>query len=214
MRTLIIFLFITLVLTQEQQYKVHKSFDKETKQCDAKIEECEKVYKCPIGKKKEGGRCVRICPKDKVFIGGKCVKDKCAPGQILRHLIRGCACPPDQIRVEGRCICPAGQLKHGRCVRICPPDKVFRENKCVKDKCAPGLIHLKSQISGCSCPQYKKLEEGRCICKYGQSRGKCYCPPGQISRLHHCVYKPFRCPRGTLKRGNRCIKKRNVTTQF
>ena len=44
MRTLIIFLFITLVLTQEQQYKVHKSFDKETKQCDAKIEECEKVY--------------------------------------------------------------------------------------------------------------------------------------------------------------------------
>ena len=67
-----------------------------------------------------------------MFIGGKCVKDKCAPGQILRHLIRGCACPPDQIRVEGRFICPAGQLKHGRCV--CPSGTIRRGNQCVKKK--------------------------------------------------------------------------------
>ena len=168
MRTLIIFLFIALVLTQEQQYKVHKSFDKETKQCDAKIEECEKVYKCPIGKKKEGGRCVRICPKDKVFIGGKCVKDKCAPSQILRHYIRGCACPPDQIRVEGRCICRAGQLKHGRCV--CPSGTIIRRNQCVKKKnnCPPGKISR-----GKLCVEKKQIN----------------CPTGMIKRRNQCVRK-------------------------
>ena len=53
-----------------------------------------------------------------MFIGGKCVKEKCSPGLILRNSIRRCACPPDQIREEGRCICQYGQLKKGKCV--CP----------------------------------------------------------------------------------------------
>ena len=51
-----------------------------------KIEQCEKVFKCPVAKKKEGLKFVRICPPDKVFILGKCVKEKYAPGQFNKKI--------------------------------------------------------------------------------------------------------------------------------
>lgn len=180
------------------------------------------VRTCPPGTVRRHGQCVRTvrrCPEGTILRRGRCVKitRHCPTGTVRRgnrcvrvgdHHVR--PCPQGTVRRGNRCVkiagthgvrCPRGTIKRGnRCVRVkgrtikrCPPGTLRRGNRCVR-------IGKKSTHSHSNRVRRNNASRLRAI-----QRKRAIQQRKAIQRRRAVK----RCPRGTVRRGNRCVRVRS-----
>ncbi|MEM7428235.1 MAG: hypothetical protein AAF441_19260 [Pseudomonadota bacterium] len=186
-----------------------------------------RCYRCAAGRAWDAGkkRCVRTsaqksCPAGQVRVNGRCRQKANAAGAARK-------CGRGARYVKGRgCVCPRGRrydAKLQRCVRsartqrceqsrrkadgtCCAVGRIARGNRCLRRrpaarKCRRPFVFDRSR-QACVCPRGFRKIGNRCrkIAKRQPATGVC---PDRKRRLvsGRC------CPKGTLARQNRCIRR-------